>query len=52
MDVACFVHNGKYYSAPAFVTFYALPHEIRTYDKSGRLVKTEKDEKAVIDPRL
>jgi len=35
--VGAFVHNGFYYSAPAFVTSYTLPNETRVYDTNGRL---------------
>jgi hypothetical protein len=39
VDIGVFVHNGAYYSAPAFVTFYGLDDEARTYDPAGRLVE-------------
>lgn len=39
VDVAAFVHNGVYYSPPAFVTFFALDSEGRTYDASGRVLE-------------
>jgi YD repeat-containing protein len=31
VDIGAFVHNGEYYSAPAFVTFFYLDNEIRVY---------------------
>jgi hypothetical protein len=31
VDVGCFVHNGKHFSAPGFVTFYTLANERRAY---------------------
>ena len=37
VDIGVFVHNGAYWSAPAFVTFYGLDDEARTYDAAGRL---------------
>ena len=37
VDIGCFVHNGAYWSAPAFVTFHYLDNEDRTYDEQGRL---------------
>ncbi len=37
MDIGVFVSNGKYYSPPAFVTFYSLDNEQRVYDKSQRI---------------
>lgn len=39
VDIGVFVHNGTYYSAPAFVTFYTLDSESRTYDAKGRIVE-------------
>ncbi len=33
--VGAFVHNGIYYSAPAFVTSYTLDHEAREYGPHG-----------------
>src|SRR5262249_53450719 len=38
VDVGVFVHNGAYYSAPGFVTFFSLDCEGRTY-QDGRLVE-------------
>ena len=39
VDIGVFVHNGTYYSAPGFVTFFSLDSEARTYDKDGRLLE-------------
>ena len=39
VDIGVFVHNGAYFSAPAFVTFFSLDNEARTYDKDGRLLE-------------
>lgn len=36
VDIGIFVHNGAYYSPPAFVTFYALDNEARTYGVTGQ----------------
>ena len=38
-DVGVFAHNGSHYSAPAFVTFYSLDSEARTYDDKGAVVE-------------
>jgi len=38
VDIGVFVHNGKWYSPPAFLTFYTLDSEDRTYDADGRVV--------------
>jgi hypothetical protein len=39
VDIGVFVHNGAYWSAPGFVTFYFLDDEARTYDESGRVLE-------------
>lgn len=39
IDIGVFVHNGVYYSAPAFVTFLSLDNEARTYDAHGRVLE-------------
>ena len=39
VDIGVFVHNGTHYSAPAFVTCYAIPSEARTFDAAGRLLE-------------
>jgi hypothetical protein len=37
VDIGAFVHNGEYYSAPAFVTFFYLDNEKRVYDEQQRI---------------
>jgi len=39
VDIGVFVHNGKYYSAPGFVTFLFADDEARTYDENGRVLE-------------
>jgi hypothetical protein len=39
VDIGAFVHNGTYYSAPGFVTFFYLDNEARAYDDKGRLLE-------------
>jgi hypothetical protein len=39
VDIGVFAHNGSYHSAPAFITFYSLDCEGRTYDEKGRPVE-------------
>jgi hypothetical protein len=39
VDIGVFAHNGSYYSAPAFITFFSLDCEARTYDEKGRPVE-------------
>jgi hypothetical protein len=39
VDIGVIVHDGKYYSAPGFVTFFFLDNEARTYDDAGRLLE-------------
>ena len=41
VDIGAFVHNGVHYSAPAFVCFYSLDSEARTYDARGRIVEID-----------
>lgn len=41
VDIGAFVHNGVHYSAPAFVCFYSLDNEARTYDDQGRIVEID-----------
>jgi YD repeat-containing protein len=36
IDIGAFVHNGAYYSAPGFVTFYCLDDETRKYNAAGQ----------------
>lgn len=36
VDIGVFVHNGAYYSAPGFVTFFFLDDESRDYDDADR----------------
>ena len=38
VDIGVFVHNGTYYSPPAFLTFYTLDSEDRTYASDGKIV--------------
>ena len=38
VDIGVFVHNGTYYSPPAFLTFYTLDREDRTYASDGKIV--------------
>jgi hypothetical protein len=37
VDIGAFVHNGEYYSVPAFVTFFYLDDEKRVYDEQQRI---------------
>jgi hypothetical protein len=37
VDIGAFVHNGTYYSAPAFVSLCYAQREQRTYDEQQRL---------------
>lgn len=39
VDIGVFVHNGKYYSAPGFVTFLFPDDEARTYDENSRVIE-------------
>jgi len=39
VDIGSFVHNGKYYSSPGFVSIFFLDNELRTYDHAGRILE-------------
>lgn len=39
IDIGAFVHNGAYYSAPGFITFFSFDSEARTYDDKGKLLE-------------
>lgn len=39
VDIGLFVHNGAYYSAPAFVCVFHLDDEMRTYGPDGRTIE-------------
>jgi len=41
VDIGCFVNNGLFYSAPAFVTFYSLPNERRGYRADEKVAFVE-----------
>lgn len=45
IDFGVFVHNGVYYSPPAFITFYTLDSEARTYGSDGRPLEIAYDVK-------
>jgi hypothetical protein len=39
IDIGVFVHNGAYYSPPAFITFYTLDNEARAYRFDGQPIE-------------
>lgn len=39
VDIGAFVHNGSYFSAPAFVTYFFLDQEARAYHEDGRILE-------------
>jgi YD repeat-containing protein len=56
VDIGFFVHNGIYYSAPAFVTFHYLDSETRVYDARKRIESVTyadtKDGGNYVDPMI
>jgi hypothetical protein len=46
IDVGVFVHNGVYYSPPAFLTFCTLDNEARAYGTDGRPLEIAYDIKS------
>jgi len=43
VDIGAFVHNGAYYSAPAFISLSYLDDEARTYALDGRILEMAYD---------
>lgn len=41
VDIGAFVHNGHYYSAPAFVSLNSPRNETRTYNEHGKIESME-----------
>ena len=41
VDIGAFVHNGSFYSAPAFVSLYSPRNEVRTYNEQGNIESVE-----------
>ena len=39
VDIGAFVHNGQYYSAPGFITFFFLDNRVRVYNDK-RLIES------------
>jgi hypothetical protein len=39
IDIGVFAHNGTHYSPPAFITFFSLDDEARTYDEAGKVLE-------------
>ncbi len=56
VDIGAFVHNGTYFSAPAFISFYSLDHEKRVYDEKHRIRSLDYNDPVVrenyVDPML
>ena len=56
VDIGAFVHNGTYYSAPAFISLYTLDNEKRLYDEKHRIRSVDYSDPAVrdnyVDPLL
>lgn len=52
VEVGAFVHNGVYYSAPAFVTSYTLDNQDRVYDQDGNLQSQTPNDNYVYPPLL
>lgn len=56
VDIGAVVHNGAYYSAPAFVSVFYLDGEMRKYDDQGRIVSVEYGDSAAggnyVDPLI
>lgn len=52
VDIGAFVKNGKYTSAPGFISVFSLDNETRTYDAQGRIREVRYGRANFVDPRL
>ncbi|MCE9553501.1 MAG: hypothetical protein K8T91_09015 [Planctomycetes bacterium] len=52
VDIGVFVHNGRNFSAPAFLCFYSLDNERRRYDDQGRILEIDYTTGNFVDRRL
>ncbi len=52
LDIGVFATDGKAVSAPAFITWFTLDNEERTYDDKGRIQEIEYGTGRFVDPRL
>lgn len=52
VDIGVFVHNGRNFSAPAFLCFYSLANERRRYDDQGRILEIDYTTGNFVDQRL
>jgi hypothetical protein len=52
VDIALFVNNGIYDSAPAIFSLSRPPHEVRHYTEEGRLARITYNDQASSDPKL
>lgn len=39
VDIGAFAHNGEFFSAPGFITYFMLDDEGRTYDQAGKVLE-------------
>lgn len=49
VDIGLIVHNGKHYSAPAFISFMFPGNQLRTYDDHNRIVSVDYQEPNVAE---
>jgi hypothetical protein len=52
VDIGVFASDGKAISAPAFITWYGLDNEQRSYDQEGRIEEIDYGTGRFADPRL
>jgi hypothetical protein len=52
VSVGAFVHNGHYYSAPAFITSYTKRNETRTYNTTTDKLESVVYNEAYLDPYI
>jgi hypothetical protein len=56
VDIGVFVHNGQYYSAPGFMTFFFLDNQVRVYNDKHLIDSVQYTDHAqggnYVDPRI
>ena len=52
VDIGAFVHNGKFFSAPAFLTYFFLDNEKRVYSNSGQIASVDYSTDNYVDPMI
>jgi hypothetical protein len=52
VDIGAFVHNGKFFSSPAFLTYFFSDNEERVYNDSGQIASVDYSTDNYVDPMI